>query len=162
MTPPKADGDADYPRQVGQRIKARRESLGLSQAEFGRKLTTRSGKPVARAQVSRWENGSDLPERSRWAELAAALQTPPEAIFGAMDLEETLAARVDAVEDQMAALISVLGVEEAVLTALRARAAAERRRRRSKEADRLMKVAEEAPRLARKSPRSSRPRRTGS
>lgn len=160
MTSPTEADDADYSRQVGQRIKTRREALALSQAEFGKKLTTRSGKPVARAQVSRWESGSDLPERSRWTELAAALQTPPEAIFGAMDLEETLAARVEAVEGQMAALISVLGVEEAVVTAQRARAAAARRRRRSKQ-DEVLRVGKEAPKKA-KSTRPSRPRRTGS
>lgn len=104
---------------LGKRIKGRREQLGLSGAELGRRLRTAEGGPVARAQVWRWETGRDLPARSRWAELATALETTTEALFGGIFIvkpanEGTTAEELVRLSDKVTVLVRLLGMEEDV------------------------------------------------
>lgn len=118
--------------EIGARIRKRREALDLSQQAVGDRMATRSGRSVSRAQVSRWENGKDMPERARWTELADALETTPAAIFGAADLEEALAGRVELLEFKLSALADLVGVSGVDLeAAMRARRQRDRRLRRA-------------------------------
>lgn len=53
---------------IGQKLRARRLHLGLSQAEAGDRLG-----PVLQGRVSQWERGVDIPSRGQAAKIARFL-----------------------------------------------------------------------------------------
>lgn len=69
--------------QVGARLKARREELGMSQE----KLSEAFG--VTFQQVQKYENGTNRLGSSRIAQAAAALKVPPTYFFGAVEKGKT-------------------------------------------------------------------------
>jgi transcriptional regulator with XRE-family HTH domain len=58
-------------RQIGQRIKARREQLQLTQEELARKTQSSA---ITGNVISRWERGSNRPSQSNLELLAGALE----------------------------------------------------------------------------------------
>jgi transcriptional regulator with XRE-family HTH domain len=63
---------AEYVQRMGQRLKARRLELGLSQGQVARRLPG----TVDANQVSRWERGIHRPEDETLDQLAAILEKP--------------------------------------------------------------------------------------
>jgi len=128
---PAAD-DARVPKEVGARIRKRRQQLDLTLKQLGERLVSTAGTPIAQTQVSKWEKGRNLPAQRQWGPLADALNMEVNQLFSGLvdehpdwviDLERQaaeLAARVDA-------LIRLLGLEDAVSGAIRGKATAERR-----------------------------------
>ena len=57
-------------KKIGERIRAAREALGMSQQELGDAIG------VTKAAVSFWENGKYLPSDDYWSLLAQHLQVP--------------------------------------------------------------------------------------
>lgn len=110
-------------QEIGGRIRQRRESLGLSQSQLGARLRNAAGNPIGSSQLSKWELGKMLPSRFYWPQLADALDTDQVAIFGGLvdEGDGMLANRVDELEQRIDALADILGVRDALNTAVRAR-----------------------------------------
>ena len=68
-------------QEMGRRIRAGRELLGLTQATLARKSF------VTQPAVSQWERGTTLPDLSRQFLLADALRTTRSRLFRELDLE---------------------------------------------------------------------------
>ena len=67
--------------EIGRRIRAGRELLGLTQAALARLCY------VTQPAVSQWERGETLPDLSRQFLLADALHTTRSRLFRELDLE---------------------------------------------------------------------------
>jgi transcriptional regulator with XRE-family HTH domain len=156
-------------KEVGKRIRARREFLKLerprefSQAGLGRKLSSRDGGIVQGTQVGLWERGVYIPERRLWPQLAEALETTVDTLFAGLLVEqpgETLADRVSRIEDQLGALIHLLGMGPAVGEQIAQTNAAANRRAISESAGDSAEArdAQEIERLAEEADRSEQER----
>jgi transcriptional regulator with XRE-family HTH domain len=120
---------ADVRMEVGRRIRERRGALDLSQSQLGKLLRSANNKPVAVAQVSRWERGANLPGRRYWTQLADVLQMPLDGLVGELIPSEggdLMLNRIEALEARLETLIRLQGLEDAVDAALRAQAIAKR------------------------------------
>jgi transcriptional regulator with XRE-family HTH domain len=99
--------DPEQLRAVGANIKSARIAADLSQAELGKKLQTRKGTPVEKAQISSYERGRNLPEGRLWGPLAEALGVPEEVLFAPVipgGKPKTLAGRLARVESELETL----------------------------------------------------------
>lgn len=75
------DGSADRADDIGARIRARRDSLGLSQAQLAARLAEVSSSPtITRHDISRWEHGARRPGwwRPYLDQVLGNLDTPTE------------------------------------------------------------------------------------
>lgn len=86
---------------TGQHIKQRRESLQLTQGELAELLG------VALNTVSRWENGSSLPESGKMLELALA-QIEFQKL---LELDASALAQVQKLQESKAALAALLNAQ---------------------------------------------------
>lgn len=68
---------AEHLRALGQRVRERREELGLTQEEVARAMPGR----VTGARISKWERGENRPHDDSLAELAKALKTSAAALL---------------------------------------------------------------------------------
>ena len=80
-------------KTIHERIKEKREGLGLSMQE----LATASG-AKAWQTVQQWENGTSAPSRKRLPRVAAALQTTAEYLMSGQDPELTQVATLQFTE----------------------------------------------------------------
>lgn len=115
---------AEFVEQMGARIRARREDLGLSRPDLARRMP---GK-VSENQIYRWEAGKHQPKADTLEALAAALETQPSAFmapvsikdetpdpFGdpaADDLAASVEERLDRIEEQLGRLLAHFQIEE--------------------------------------------------
>lgn len=116
-------------KEVGERIRARRKALGLSQGGLGALLRSSNRKPVEAATISRWERGEFMPSRHYWPQIAAVLDLPLDGLIGDLlpsETGDTLLARLEEVETRVAALARALHIEQEVDAAVRAKAAERR------------------------------------
>lgn len=81
-------------------------------------LRTRTGSPVTESQISSWERGEMAPEPSKREEIARVLRTTPGAIFGEPE-DPNLIKRLTLVERQVAAIIQIEGLGDAIEAMLR-------------------------------------------
>lgn len=124
--------DARLRREVGQRIRARRKEIDLNVRQLGELVPNSKGKPTPVTQVSKWERGVNMPKQTQWAPIARALRVGLDQLFAGLVDDEpewsvSLAARVDELEAEVAALIRVLGLADAVDAAVRGGAMAQER-----------------------------------
>jgi transcriptional regulator with XRE-family HTH domain len=84
---------------VGQRIRARRDELGLTQEEFGRRLGELLGRPWSRSTVSVAENGRRAFTAAELVAIASVLETSPAGLLtpppGESEVELPGGARLD-------------------------------------------------------------------
>jgi transcriptional regulator with XRE-family HTH domain len=113
--------------EIGQRIRARRTALGLTQSQLASMLRSRTGRPQTVSKVSQWERGESTPEPSKRPEIADALQTSALALFGEADSDETFLTRLDLLERRVAAIVRLQGLEAAVEEMVRQGRQADRR-----------------------------------
>lgn len=101
-------------QQIGRNLWDRRKALGMTRKQVGARMRTHAGKPVSESQVSHWENARFVPEPFYRPQLADALETSEAALFGilASTGQDTIANKIDAVNDRIDALASILGVTE--------------------------------------------------
>lgn len=117
----------EHAHEVGERIRARRIELGLSQRELALQLRTRKGTPQSVTKISQWELGHSIPEHSKRPELADVLQTSISALFGEPE-DARLLSRLDHVERRLDAVIRLQGLGDAVDVMTRASHQADRRK----------------------------------
>jgi transcriptional regulator with XRE-family HTH domain len=99
---------AEHVRALGERIRVRREELGMTQDEVARQM---SG-TVDGQRISKWERGENRPRDESLEDLARVLKTTPEALLAPAAKMETpdlslppangLADRLDAIERALA------------------------------------------------------------
>jgi transcriptional regulator with XRE-family HTH domain len=99
---------AEHVRALGERIRVRREELGMTQDEVARQM---SG-TVDGQRISKWERGENRPRDESLEDLARVLKTTPEALLAPAAKMETpdlslppangIADRLDAIERALA------------------------------------------------------------
>lgn len=99
--------------EVAERLRSRRQELGLTQAQVGELLETEHGKDVQRSQISRWESGVEFPSRRFRPQVAKALRLDEVDLFGDLSASRPdFESRMDTVEARFWALADLLGVSE--------------------------------------------------
>lgn len=88
----------DQSRQLGRRIKERRETLGLRVHDLANRMD------VVDVTVSKWERGENRPREI--AQLAAALETTPEYLLYGEDRD--LEARISEVDARVRRILEIL------------------------------------------------------
>lgn len=76
---------------LGERLRSRREALGLSQGELADRITAQRRKrqrPVNRISMSLFENDKRIPSAASLVELADALQCSVDYLLGRIDVPE--------------------------------------------------------------------------
>ena len=104
----------EHLERLGQRIRSRREALGLTQSQVAREMP----EAVDSTAVSRWERGMHKPSDDYMEKLAEILQTTPAALAydetdrsqGTPDLLGSAPTQLDRIERLLQQVASALGV----------------------------------------------------
>lgn len=75
---------AEFVEQMGVRIRARREELGLTRPDVARRMPGKVGEN----QIYRWETGKHQPKADTLEALAAALETEPSAFMAPVSVKD--------------------------------------------------------------------------
>jgi transcriptional regulator with XRE-family HTH domain len=116
VTPRGTDEDAEkraQKRAIGQRIRDARKAAGLSQEQFVEAIG------IPRRTVSRWENGTNLPDEDNRPKVSKLLNVPEDDLRLPTP-QETLAL-AERVEQQLREILELNREIQAELTAFRSR-----------------------------------------